>query len=227
MKKYVSAFRIFFGRCNFSSMAAFLGVMGAMVVIVGVLEILASGGDFTSGMAAGMSIMLAGVVPCAGMIFINSLYTYANPATPGHKYFISLPDSAEQFRRAVIAANVFSMALGLVLLAVMYGVFTLLRLDASMSLFGLLLLLLEVGMCNFAGYIRNLGARVAVIVPVMCGTGFAAGFLSSDDDNAFSFGTLYEQKPWLVFILFGAALLLFAAGLVYSVAVCRRKWVRE
>ena len=44
--------------------------------------------------------------------------------------------------------------------------------------------------------------------------------VSSDDTPDY-------KIPWLLFVLAGAALLLFAAGLVYSVAVSRRKWVRE
>lgn len=227
MKKYVNAFRMFFGRCNLSSMASFLGIMAGMIIIVAVLEMLSLGGDFTSGMTAGMSIMMAGVIPLTGMIFLNALYAYANPATPGHKYYLSIPDSAEQFRRAVIAANVFSLVLGLVLSAIMDGVFTLLHTDISMTYFGLVMLFALLGLCNFTGYIRNMAVRLIVVCGLFSCTGFAAGFFSADDEEGISLHTLYEKAPWLLFVLAGAALLLFAAGLVYSVAVSRRKWVRE
>lgn len=228
MKKYVNAFRMFFGRCNLSSMAAFLGTMGVMVLIVAALEFMTAGGDFTAGMTAGMSIMLAGVIPLTGMIFLNALYAYANPATPGHKYFLSLPDSGEQFRRAVIAANVFSLALGLVLSAVMCMIFTLLHIDLGMTYFGLVLLFVLLGLCNFTGYVRNIAVRLVVMCGLFACTGFTAGFFSADnDEEGITFSYLYEKAPWLLFVLAGTAVLMFAAGLVYSVGVSRRKWVRE
>ncbi|MGN1109623.1 MAG: hypothetical protein ACI4RK_09625 [Oscillospiraceae bacterium] len=228
MKKYVNAFRMFFGRCNLSSMAAFLGTMAVMVLIVAALEFMTAGGDFTAGMTAGMSIMLAGVIPLTGSIFLNALYAYANPATPGHKYYLSIPDSAEQFRRAVIAANVFSLALGLVLSAIMDGVFTLLHTDISITYFGLVMLFALLGLCNFSGYIRNTVVRLLVVCGLFSCTGFAAGFFSADnDEEGITFSYLYEKAPWLLFVLAGTAVLLFAAGLAYSVAVSRRKWVRE
>ncbi len=228
MKKYVNAFRMFFGRCNLSTMVSFLAVMAGMIIMVAGLETATAGGDFTAGMTAGMSIMLAGVIPLTGLIFLNALYAYANPATPGHKYFLSIPDSAEQFRRAVIAANVFSLALGLVLSAVMCVVFTLLHIDFGMTYFGLVILFALLGMCNFTGYVRNIAVRLVVICGLFAFTGFAAGFFSAgDDEEEITLGMLYEKAPWLVFVLAGTALLLFAAGLVYSIAVSRRKWVRE
>lgn len=227
MKKYVDAFRMFFGRCNLSSMASFIGVMAVMVLVVAALEMLSLGSDFTAGMTAGMSIMLAGVIPLTGSIFLNALYAYANPATPGHKYYLSIPDSAEQFRRAVIAANVFALGLGLVLSAIMDGVFTLLHTDISMTYFGLVMLFALLGLCNFTGYIRNAVIRLVVVCGLFSCTGFAAGFFSADDEEGISLGFLYEKAPWLLFVLAGAALLLFAGGLIYSVAVSRRKWVME
>lgn len=226
MKKYVNAFRMFFGRSNLSSMATFLITMAVMIVIVGALEFLTSG-DFTAGMTAGMSIMLSAVVPLTGIIFVNALYSYANPATPGHKYFLSLPDSAEQFRRAVIAANVFTLGLGAALSAVLYGVFSLIRADIGLSFFGLVIFFAVLGICNFTGYFRNVAVRVLIISGSMGLTGFGAGFLSAGDEDEISFTEILQKFPCLMWAMLGTALLLFAAGLVYSVAVSRGKWVRE
>lgn len=226
MKKYVNAFRIFFGRCDLSGMLSFIVVMGVMALGVAALEFLSDGGDFTAGMSAGMSIMLSGVIPLTGMIFLSALYTYANPATPGHKFFLSVPDSAEQFRRAVIAANVFSLALGLVLLAVMCGLYTLLQVDITMTYFGLVMLFALLGLCNFSGYIRNTVVRVLLISGLFGGTGFSAGFIVGDSEEQ-SFCVINEKFPWLIYVLVGAAVLLFVGGFIYSVAVSKRKWVRE
>lgn len=228
MKKYVNAFRMFFGRSNFSSMAWFLVVMSCMIIMVAVLEVSAAGGDFTAGMTAGMSIMLSGVIPLTGLIFLNAIFAYANPATPGHKYFLSVPDSDEKFRRAVIAANVFSLVLGLVLSAVVFGVFSLLHIDISMTFFGLVMLFALLGLSNFTGYIRNIAVRLIVVCGLFSCTGFAAGFFSTtDEEDDISFSMLYEKAPWALFVLAGAAVLLFAGGFIYAAAVSKRKWVRE
>ena len=226
MKKYVNAFRVFFGKCNMTGMASFLITMAVMIAIVGALEYFTSG-DFTEGMTAGMSIMLAAVVPLTGMLFLNALYSYANPATPGHKYFLSMPDSAEQFRRAVIAANVFALALGAVLSAVLYGVFSLLRADVGVSIFGQVIFFADLGICNFTGYMRNVAVRIIIICGSMGLTGFTAGFFSAGDEDEISFTEIFSKFPWLIGAMLGTAVLLFVGGLVYSIAMSRKRWVRE
>lgn len=229
MKKYVNSFRIFFGRCSLTSMASFLVTMAVIILMIAVLEVLATGGDFMAGMTDGMSVMLTGAVPLTGLIFLSTLYTYANPATPGHKYYVSVPGSAEHFRRAVIAANLFSLVLGAVLIAVMSLILTLGALGAGggVAFYGLVLMLAALGLCNFTGYIKNTAARVAVIASTMGFTGFAAGFLGADADDEDSFSTLIADNPWLPWVVLGTAALVFAGGFVYSVAVSRKKWESE
>ncbi len=224
MKKYVSSFRLFFGRCSLTSMISFLAAMAAIILIVAVLEVFAAGGDFITGMKDGMSVMLAGVVPTTGIIFLSTVYTYANPATPGHKYYVSVPDSAEHFRRAIIAANLFSLALGALLIAVMNLIFLPMRVGGGMAFYGFVLILAVMGLCNFTGYIKNTAARIAVITSTMCFTGFAAGFLGADVDDEDSFSALIMDNPWLPWAVLGTAALVFAGGFVYSVAVSRKKW---
>lgn len=227
MKKYVNSFRIFFGRCSLTSMVSFLVTMAVIILIVAVLEVLAAGGDFMAGMMDGMSVMLAGVVPLTGLIFLSTVYTYANPATPGHKYYVSVPGSAEHFRRAVIAANLFSLALGAVLIAVMNLIFLPLGGGGGMAFYGLILMLAVLGLCNFTGYIKNTAARIAAVSFTMCFTGFAAGFLGADAEDEDSFSALIVNNPWLPWVVLGTAALVFAGGFVYSVAVSRKKWESE
>lgn len=218
---------MFFGRCNLTSMAAFLGAMAVIILILAGMDVILSSGDFIVGMSMGMSVMLAGVVPLTGIIFLNALYTYTNSATQGYKYYRSIPDSAEQFHRAVIAANVFSLVIGLLLLGVMTLVFILLKINPGMSFLGLVMLLAVMGLCNLFGYVRNAIVKVTVISGAICGTGFATGFVSAAEEDESSFSEVIVKLPWLMFVLLGAAVLLFAAGLVYTIAVSRRKWVME
>lgn len=107
-------------------------------------------------------------------------------------------------------------------------IFTLLHIDLGMTYFGLVLLFVLLGLCNFTGYVRNIAVRLVVMCGLFACTGFAAGFLSADnDEEGITFSYLYEKAPWLLFVLAGTAVLMFAVGLVYSVGVSRRKWVRE
>ncbi len=225
MKEYIRSFRVFFGRCNLLSLLAFLGVMAAMVVVAALLEVFAAGGDFTAGVSAGMSVMLSGIVPLTGMLFLSTLYTYINPAIPGHKFYRSIPDSAGHFHRAVIAASVFSLVLGLAILGVMCVIYLLLNIPISTAYFGLIMLLSILGLCNFTGYIKSAVWRAVTIGGIMCLTGFLAGFLGAAEDDESSFSEVMADNMWVYWFILGAALLLYAGGFIYTAAVSRKKWI--
>lgn len=225
MKEYIRSFRVFFGRCNLISLLGFLGGMAAMIVVVALLEVFAAGGDFTLGLSAGMSVMLTGIVPLTGMLFLNTLYTYINPAVPGHKYYRSIPDSVGHFHRAVIAASVFALVLGLALIGVMCVIYLLLDIPISAAYYGLVMLLSLLGVCNLIGYIKNVVGRALIGGGIMCFTGFLAGFLGAAEDDEGSFSEVMADKTWVYWLILGAALLLYAGGFIYTAAVSRRKWI--
>ena len=82
MKKYVQSFRLFFGSCPMKSLAIFFGVMTGFIVVFAITMTIDES-DFLAGFIKGISSMLALMIPMAGFIFLNSLYTYINPTTPG------------------------------------------------------------------------------------------------------------------------------------------------
>lgn len=93
MKKYIQSYRLFFGNCQIRSIVSFAAVISGLTVLCGIIGCFPMN-EFLTGLAEGVSTMLSSLSAVFGLIFMNALYQYLSPVTPGHKYYASLPDGA-------------------------------------------------------------------------------------------------------------------------------------
>ena len=161
MKKYIQSYRLFFGNCQIRSIVSFAAVISGLTVLCGIIGCFPMN-EFLTGLAEGVSTML------------SSLYQYLSPVTPGHKYYASLPDGAAHFRRAIAAGNLFGIITGLGLIALISVAYKLIGINNNFVFFGVMLLFIAAGVCNFTGFIRNNTARIIVMMGVFCGFGSLA-----------------------------------------------------
>ena len=150
MKKYIQSFRLFFGNCQIRSIVSFAAVISGLTVLCGIIGCFPMN-EFLTGLAEGVSTMLSSLSAVFGLIFMNALYQYLSPVTPGHKYYASLPDGAAHFRRAIAAGNLFGIITGLGLLALISVAYKLIGINNNFVFFGVTLLFIAAGVCNFMG----------------------------------------------------------------------------
>lgn len=227
MKKYLQSFRLFFGNCQTRSMLIYAAVIVGFTLLCGIAEALPLNG-LLSGFAQGVSSMMGATSAVFGLIFLNALYQYLSPTTPGYKYYRSLPDGAVHFRRAVIAANILGILSGLVLLAVVSGICAIVGIDSGLMFFGIALLLLTTGVCNLTGFIRNNTARVLCLMGTLMLFGFLAGFFGffgdqAEEDGMTSLQYLLENKGMTLTVC-GVSAAVFAVGIIYALTVAEKKW---
>lgn len=224
MKKYIQSYRLFFGNCQIRSIVSFAAVISGLTVLCGIIGCFPVN-EFLSGLAQGISTMLSSLSAVFGLIFMNALYQYLSPVTPGHKYYASLPDGAVHFRRAIAAGNLFGIITGLGLLVLISVAYKLIGINNNFVFFGVTLLLIAAGVCNFTGFIRNNTARIIVMMGVFCGFGFLAGFLTDagEDEGTTGLDSLFSSVGITVTVGV-VSVVVFAAGLIYALTVAEKKW---
>lgn len=227
MKKYIQSFRLFFGNCQIRSIVSFAAVISGLTVLCGILCYFPVN-ESLYGMFQVISSMMGAICAVFGMIFLNALYQYLSPMTPGHKYYASLPDGAAHFRRAIAAGNVFGIGSGLVLLVLISAAYMLFGIEQNMVFFWLSLMFLATGVCNITGFIRNNTVRIISIMGVLCLFGFLSGFFgflddSGEEEGTTAIGFLFNNMG-MVLTIGIVSIGVFAAGLIYALAVAEKKW---
>lgn len=220
MKQLFHSLRIFTATYTIKMSLQILGMFIGSYVIIALVALLAAGVEnispdsFASGFLTGFVPGMAMFVPAIGAVLLNAVYTYNYPTTPGYKYFHYLHDSAEHFRRAVIAGNIVSLAVGalgtlvtFILGFFMEGIFSPL-VAAEVSL-------IATGLINFSGLAKNAAVRFGIIMGVCLATGFFMGFTSAAEES-------FDNTALFVTLI--AAVVICAAGLTYSMLMCRKKW---
>lgn len=226
MKKYIQSFKLFFGSCPMKNMLIYDACILAVVVLITLLGMLFGGGDdFLSGMLEGMSLTVGIMAAFSGVIMVSALYMNLSPETAGYKYFRSVPGGEAHFRRCIISANIFSLIEGGVMIGLAAAVFAAVGADMSGIIAVAFILPLITGICDFTGFIGRNTAKVVMMVAALSLGGFIAGFSSGmlDDEGATMLEALGEN-PLPLFIAFGAAILVYAGGIIYALTQCRRKW---
>ena len=226
MKKYVQSFRLFFGSCPMKSLAIFFGVMIGFIAVFAIPMTIGESG-FLAGFIREISSMLAILIPMAGGIFLNSLYTYINPATPGYKHFASVPDIAGHFRRAIVSTNVLFLLIGAVLLGITAVVYSLLGLDCGIIFSGIIVLFVDSAVCNFVGYLKSTSARMLAAIITLCIFGFISGFSAGASEEEGSLANLIAEHLTAAVILTVIAAAVYTASLIYTLKACERKWGRD
>lgn len=223
MKDILKSLRIFTARYTIKNI---IMVFGVFFVCYAVVALLGTGimimekedpESFFSGFGSGFMVGITVLIPAAGVGLLSAIYSYNMPITPGYKYFHSLHNSDEHFRRAVIGGNIFALligALGTVLNAVMHIFIP----DMYNIIVSPVICLLGVGLINFSGYIKNNTARIFAIMPMFLCVGFLAGFTSSAEKD----GDTIPEAVYIIAIIAAAAI--YIAGLTFSLLKCRKFW---
>lgn len=167
--------------------------------------------NFINGLVPSLCMIL---FPAASVVSMAQIYNANLPdQTGGYKYFHSIKNSERHFRNAIIFGNLFTLMLtvptcGIMMLFFPYG----------RILFLVAFSLISVGVMNFCGHLRSVYARIVPLA--MLGGGVGVFFAISEDMEA-------ENAGAVPIIFTAAALAVYVAGTVFSVARARSVWRRE
>lgn len=219
IKEYIKSFRII--TATQPAYTVLGGLVGGFVGLAAVNAMgLLSGDvseDFLAGFWAGFTPAFGVLVPMLAMVILNVVFAALNPMAQGYKYFHSLPNGAEHFRRALICANLVSVLACVVWGLVMIPINGLIG-NTFMSCIDIALGLVMLGTINITGFSGKMWARLIGIVPICLGFGFAGGFTVAMAEDGETIDAVF------VVIMMAVCLVVFIVGLVYALLNAKKKW---
>lgn len=157
---------------------------------------------------ATISVTVSCMIGSMGVFGANS------PLTPGYKYYHSLPNAYELFRKALIFSDILAIALLVVYSAVVAALF-----GWTQVFFALGAGAFCIGLLNFFGHSKSPFAKM---MPFVVAGGFAGGFATGiSEENGF------ELPPLAIAIIVTAAVAVCISGIAFAVFRAKKAWERE
>lgn len=214
MREYIRDFRMFTGRSALlTTLCGTLAAAGGFLIFLTIWTYTEN--EALKDFCEGFIPMFSMIVPIIGYVPCNMVFSYNRAATPGYKYFHSLPDSARSFRRALLMGSIYTLPIMLVWAGAMW------LWSPAVSMFMLFMDLTLKGAQNIFGHARNTLMMFLPVMVIIFSMGFLMGFTSGEDDSFLS----ADMRTALPLALAGAAV--FVVGTVYSAVIAESKWKRE
>lgn len=167
--------------------------------------------DFIDGFVPLFSIVAVTVscmIPPMGVFNANSTLA------PGYKYYHSLPNAYELFRKALIFSNIVAIAS-----MALYSAVGALFFSMNFALFTIGAGAFCIGLLNFFGHGKSPFAK---LMPFFVAGGFAGGFATGGSE-----GNGFKLTPLFIAILLSAAAAVCVSGIVFAVLRAKKAWERE
>ena len=223
MKKMYCDYRIFMARTGVITLVKILGVIFAVIIVLGAVRIFApipqSAGDFIDGFMYSLTYTIP--ASCVGMNF--SITNFLSPINPGYKLFHFMPDSGKRFRNALLFSSGISLAVTLAVACAIGAYFSVAQTNAGRMniLFAISFVLVSLGLMNFFGFVKALLARIIILVAISGIAGFGCGFSDVEESSSISWTT---TASWIT-LAAGAAL--WAASIVFVALAAEKRWYCE
>lgn len=148
------------------------------------------------------------------MIGSMGVFNANNPLAVGYKYYHSLPNAYELFRKALIFSDIFAIALLVLYSAVVVALFGWMQVFFALGAGAFC-----IGLLNFFGHGRSPFAKM---MPFVVAGGFAGGFATGiSEENGF------ELTPLFIKIILPVAAVIFVSGIAFAVLRAKKAWERE
>lgn len=214
--KYFNSYKLFHGKNQFEGCLILTVIMAVVMILTGVI-IRISNNDYFNGFVSGLVPFICSVLAMTvGYAMINNVFNGNMRMDPGYRFFHSLPDGTEHFRRALIASNVLaiiSMAVYAVLGVILFeGFFTIMLVAAGF---------MTLGLTNLTGHMKNPWIRLVTFCVIGFGYGFYAGFTGDEEEG------IAELPPNVTAIICAAVLAFYLISAVVVAMRAEKLWNKE
>lgn len=223
MKKMYCDYRIFMARTGVITLLKLLGVIFALIIVIGAVRIFAPIPQYAGDFIDGFMYSLTYTIPasCVGMNF--SITNFLSPINPGYKLFHFIPDSGKRFRNALLFSSGISLAATLAGAGVIGAYFSIAQANAGRMniLFAISFGLAALGTMNFFGFVKSMLSRIIILAAVGGIAGFGCGFSDGEELSSVSWIT---AASW---ITLAASAVLWAASVVFVALAAEKRWYSE
>lgn len=219
MRELYRSLKIFTGRNPVRDwLKCLAAVLAAAVAVLLEFANMQEGNDIVDFMAGLFSGFVC-IGPVLGVLMISAIYAYNIPATQGYKYLHSIADSDKHYLRAIIAANIGVVGIGLICIVAQLALCALVQEGRPPILETLFMFMSIAGIINLIGSARQLWLRVLCIAPVCFVSGMVFGNYAADSDSG-----IFSSVLVIPAIIIAAAL--YIAGIIYALLTSAKKWRR-
>lgn len=217
MRELYRSLKIFTGRNPvWDWLKCLAAVLAAAVAVLLEFANMQEGNDIVDFMAGLFSGFVC-IGPVLGVLMISAIYAYNIPATQGYKYLHSIADSDKHYLRAIIAANIGVVGIGLICIVAQLAVCALTQAGKPPILETLFMFMSIAGIINLIGSTSKLWLRVLCIAPVCFASGMVFGNYAADSDSG-----IFSSVLVIPAIIIAAAL--YIVGIIYALLTSTKKW---
>lgn len=107
--KYFNSYRLFYGKNFIKQYSALISLNTAVLLITGILALVISN-EWLCGFITGVAPLGCGAVAMGfGFGLVNAVYNGNLPSNHGYRFFHSIADGGEHFKRAILFSNIMSL----------------------------------------------------------------------------------------------------------------------
>lgn len=214
--KYFNSYKLFYGKNFVKEYSALTSLNVAVMLITWLLMFLINSEGFRDFMTGFIPLVCGGLALGLGFGLVGSVFNGNLPANPGYRFFHSIADGAEHFKRAILFSNIISL-FPIALYGVVGGLVFRHYIIVVMTVTGFFMIALT----NLTSHLKSPWIRIGSFMVV----GFAYGFYSGVAGDE---GEGLAELPLNVTIIVCAVVTVFyVISLIVVTAAAEKRWNRE
>lgn len=214
--KYFNSYRLFYGKNFIKQYSATISLNTAVLLITWLLMFLINNEGFKGFMTGFASLTCGGLAMglCFGLV--STAYNGNLPANPGYRFFHSVADGAEHFRRAILFSNIMSL-FPIAIYGAVAGLVFRHYIIVVMTAAGFFM----IALVNLTSHMKSPWIRIGSFVVIGFAYGFYAGINGSEDED-------FASLPLNVTIIVCAVVAAFyIISLIVVTTTAEKHWSKE
>lgn len=214
--KYFNSYKLFYGKNFVKEYSALMSLNAAVMLITWLLMFLINNEGFQGFMTGFIPLACGGVTIGLAFGLVSAVFNGNWRDQPGYKFFHSIANGAEHFKRAIIFSNIMSL-FPIALYGAVGGLVFRHYIIVVMTVTAFFML----GLINFTSHIKSPWIRIASFMVVGFAYGFYAGANGSEDED-------FAALPFDVTIIVCAVVAAFyIISLIVVTTTAEKRWSKE
>lgn len=214
--KYFNSYRLFYGKNFIKEYSALTLLNTAVMLITWLLMFLIKSEAFQGFMTGFIPIVCGGLAIGLTFGLVSSVFNGNWSDQPGYRFFHSIADGAEHFKRAILFSNIMSL-FPIALYGAVGGLVFRHYIIVVMTLTGFFML----GLINFTSHIKSPWIRIASFMVI----GFAYGFYAGANEGEYK--DIAALPLDVTLIICAVVAVFYVVSLIVVTAAAEKRWNKE
>lgn len=214
--KYFNSYKLFYGKNFIKEYSALISANTAVMLITGLLMLLINNENFSGFMTGFIPLACGGVAMGLGFGLVCAVFNGNLPSVPGYRFFHSIADSAEHFKRAIVFSNIMSL-FPIALYGAVGGLVFRHYIVVVMTVTGFFMIALT----NLTSRMKSPWIRIASFMVI----GFSYGFYAGANEGKYE--DIAALPLDVTLIICAVVAVLYVVSLIVVTATAEKRWNKE